>query len=357
MRKFFTEMSSPWVHRSRPELPGADYFQKFFQSHNGELEQHDIVQAVRAVMLSPGKTLFDIAGVEKNTVTSLSLMGNIVRMHIADSIPSAVDGHEQPAYWQMHGYTGFRLRAVEVDILALMRGSSAEINQEVDENVFSLSRHLDRSATLARIFIEECLDHKRIPYGFSTLHDDDPRLQEFADQELGGLHPFHLPVVLHFHDLPRHITHSSAHDSLVPKLAQEVGLIPTIQQSFHEPVPTDVGLPEGYDPNGAHMLSRLADNFGKVEFIEGFGYRLRRSIDAMCAYSRERQQHYFSTERDSPNSPWYGKNTDDLERYLANERKAYETAAVWFEEQSGQPFESFMAHVDNHAQDYEIFFR
>lgn len=357
MRKFFTEMSSRMTHRKRPELPGPEYFQPFFQSRNEELHQYEIAHAVRAVMQSPGKTLFDVAGIENNTDNSLRLMGNVLRVHISDSMPSALDAGEQPAYWQMHGYTGLRLRAAESDILTLMRGNSPEIADEVDVNVFSLSRHLDRSATLARIFIEECLDHRQIPYGFSTLHDSDPRLREFADQELGGLHPFHLPVVLHFHDLPRHITHSSAHDSLVPRLALEVGLTSPILQSFHDPVPTDVDLPENYDPSGAQMLSRLADNFGKVEFIEGYGYRLRRSIDAMCAYSRERQIYYFTSEHDNPDSLWYGKDMNDVERYLANERKAYEHAVRWFGEQTGQPFESFMAHVDNHAQEFEIFFR
>lgn len=347
----------PWRREMTKEVWSQNEFKKFFVPRNPEIDASLEAYVVRATKNIPGMNIFELAGVDQSPGNAITLLANMSRMELESSFPSTLDAEQEPRWYEMRNYVGSGIPRQEHTLNLFFEGFSDETNAKFDHDPHSLGRHLDRSATLSKIYIEAILNKHEILYGDTVDFVEgpiDPRLRELGSHHLGGLHPFHLPVVLRHHDLVRRADQSSSHDSLVQPLVVEIGLISSIEHSFHDPVPCDVPLPENFD-NGAQMLSRLADNFGKVEWIEGYGYRLRRTIDAMCSYSRERQAKYFKSEREKPGSFWYGRSASHLEQYLNNERIAYMRAAAWFQQMTGNNFEEFMADVDNHSEEFEMY--
>lgn len=350
----------PIVGRSkRGEIYHQSELKKLFVPQNKQIDSSLIGHAVHAVESQAGQTIFDLSGVEKSNKTTLSLIANVSRTYLQADMPSVLDHTLDPQWYEMRNYVGVGIGMQEHELNILLDGHTTESKERQTVDIHSLGRHLLRSSILSRVYIEAMLEKHGIPFGDTpeiVEAPPDPRLRQFGETHLGGLHPFHHPVVMRHHDYVRRIDQKSSHDLLIKPLVEEIGLIPTLKKSFHEPVPCDGPLPDHFD-NGAQMISRLADSFGKVEWIEGHGYRLRRTINSMSNYSRERQEIYFAAEKDMPGTYWYGRDRSNLEIYLTNERIAYTHAANWFEKMSGKIFEDFMASVDNYPTNFEIYTR
>lgn len=338
-----------WLRREKPESYDAEMLVKFFEPGNRSLTPADFSFAFRASDGEDGRNLFEMANVEQSSENTLNLLANFMRTELASEMPSALDSDIEPEAWEFDAHSPTSIQLNESLLLTMLYSKNDERSRNISSDASSLSRHLMRAPALEDIFISECLGNLEIDF------EDSKRLTEFAQVYLGGTHPFHMKLSAYLHDFPRHITHSSEHDSLVPKLMTDIGVLPSIIQSIHEPVPADhvVQDPAHYD-NGAQKLIRLADVFGKVIPRSALNHKLRTTVDEIFILSQERQQGYFEAEVDTPGTFWHGKTEKNLRIYLANERRVLNQATSWFENVSGVPFSNLMQSINDNPNNFEL---
>lgn len=312
-----------------------------------DIDPTEVFSAVVAASRS-GKSVFELSGTKPNEQNTVALLANIYRSELLSFFPSTLDESRQPTLLEMIDYEQSIVDQTEATIGIAMTGNHNKTIEMLD-NPNSLTRHLMRTAYLARILTLECLHGQNIHPRSSV-----GKIQGFGMSYLGGVHPYHMVVAANMHDEPRNFTHSSKHDMLLQQLTHQIGLRKALARCFHEPVPTDTDIDETHDRSGAQKILRLADNFGKVVTESSGKLRLRTSLDEVCQHSRERQEYYINSEKNQPGTFWFNKDKKQLDKYLANERKAYEEAMSWWEKISGKSFFGLLKEINADPDKFKI---
>jgi hypothetical protein len=78
-------------------------------------------------------------------------------------------------------------------------------------------------------------------------------------------------------------------------------------------------------------------------------------LEEALAHSRERQLHYFTTERKTKGSFWYRKSVDNLEAYLENERLVLSAARDWYKDEAGQSFTELLEQINTEPDVLDVY--